>query len=125
MLGERSAEFSANLPDLYGRPRKGYVFQKREACLMAMSYSYDIQAKVYDRMTELEAKQAHDPSLLLSDPVVLQNLLLTNVTARIAAEKRADQVQQDVVRLRPINAVVIRLHASRRRFRIQKVILAG
>lgn len=32
-----------------------YTFPKREACLMAMSYSYDLQAKVFDRMTALEA----------------------------------------------------------------------
>jgi phage antirepressor YoqD-like protein len=31
-----------------------YRFPKREACLMAMSYSYDLQAKVFDRMTKLE-----------------------------------------------------------------------
>lgn len=40
-----------------------YTFPKREACLMAMSYSYDLQAKVFDRMTELEAK----PALALPD----------------------------------------------------------
>jgi hypothetical protein len=34
--------------------RSIYNFSKREACLMAMSYSYDLQAKVFDRMTELE-----------------------------------------------------------------------
>lgn len=51
---ERSAELLADLPDSYGRPRKGYKFPKREACLMAMSYSYDLQAKVFDKMTELE-----------------------------------------------------------------------
>ena len=33
-----------------------YNFPKREACLMAMSYSYDLQAKVFDRMTALEAQ---------------------------------------------------------------------
>lgn len=33
-----------------------YTFPKREACLMAMSYSYDLQAKVFDRMTALEEK---------------------------------------------------------------------
>lgn len=38
--------------------RKIYNFPKREACLMAMSYSYELQAKVFDRMTELEAQQA-------------------------------------------------------------------
>lgn len=38
--------------------RKIYNFPKREACLMAMSYSYELQAKVFDRMTELEAQKA-------------------------------------------------------------------
>ena len=33
-----------------------YRFPKREACLMAMSYSYELQAKVFDRMTMLEAQ---------------------------------------------------------------------
>jgi len=36
--------------------RSIYIFPKREACLMAMSYSYEIQAKVFDRMTALEKK---------------------------------------------------------------------
>ena len=31
-----------------------YVFPKREACLMAMSYSYELQARVFDRMTAME-----------------------------------------------------------------------
>ena len=35
-------------------PSPGYRFPKREACQMAMSYSYDLQAKVFDHMTELE-----------------------------------------------------------------------
>ncbi|MGV8004309.1 Rha family transcriptional regulator [Photorhabdus temperata subsp. temperata] len=33
-----------------------YRFPKREACLMAMSYSYELQAQVLDHMTELEMK---------------------------------------------------------------------
>jgi len=40
-----------------GQERPCYNFPKREACLMAMSYSYDLQAKVFDRMTALEALQ--------------------------------------------------------------------
>ena len=39
-------------------PRDIYTFPKREACLMAMSYSYDLQAKVFDKMTVLEAEKA-------------------------------------------------------------------
>lgn len=38
--------------------RQIYRFPKREACLMAMSYSYAIQAKVFDRMTELEEQSS-------------------------------------------------------------------
>ena len=38
------------------RSRPIYIFPKREACLMAMSYSYELQAKVYDHMTALEER---------------------------------------------------------------------
>ncbi|HEO9143610.1 TPA: Rha family transcriptional regulator [Enterobacter asburiae] len=41
-----------------GEEYPGYRFPKREACLMAMSYSYELQAKVYDYMEELD-RQAH------------------------------------------------------------------
>lgn len=58
VLGATSADFSADLPDGYGRARRGYSFPKREACLMAMSYSYELQAKVFDRMSALESKPA-------------------------------------------------------------------
>lgn len=62
VLGEEtSAKFLADLPDSYGRPRRGYRFPKREACLMAMSYSYELQAKVFDRMTALEEQQRAIP----------------------------------------------------------------
>ncbi|MDV7210759.1 Rha family transcriptional regulator [Azotobacter beijerinckii] len=33
-----------------------YRFPKRESCLMAMSYSYELQAAVFDHMTALESK---------------------------------------------------------------------
>lgn len=58
VLGETSHLFECDLPDAYGRSRRGYRFPKREACLMAMSYSYELQAKVFDRMTALESQQA-------------------------------------------------------------------
>lgn len=37
-----------------GQERKCYKFPERETMLMLMSYSYDLQAAVYDRMTELK-----------------------------------------------------------------------
>ena len=54
VLGEHAGNFSAVYRGGNGQERPCYKFQKREACLMAMSYSYELQAKVFDRMTELE-----------------------------------------------------------------------
>lgn len=58
VLGETSAKFLADDTYLVGNgaraTRQIYNFHKREACLMAMSYSYELQAQVFDHMTELE-----------------------------------------------------------------------
>ena len=88
VLGEdRSAEFSANLPDAYGRARRGYRFPKREACLMAMSYSYELQAKVFDRMTELENRTAGSRPALpdFTNPVIAARAWADEVEAKQAA----------------------------------------
>lgn len=58
VLGIGAGNFSSAYLDSQNKSRPCYTFPKREACLMAMSYSYDLQAKVFDRMTELEAKPA-------------------------------------------------------------------
>jgi len=84
---ETSAKFSADLLDAYGRPRVAYCFPKREACLMAMSYSYELQAAVFDHMTALEAK--------LSQPIAMPSyaeslrLLADQIeeTARVTVER--------------------------------------
>ncbi|MGY4489874.1 hypothetical protein [Pseudomonas sp. TE3610] len=60
VLGEgTSAEFLAHVPvpGPKGAVRQSPIYRlpKREACLVAMSYSYELQARVYDRMVELEA----------------------------------------------------------------------
>lgn len=58
VLGECAGNFSGTYkvegPNGGTRDVPCYTFPKREACLMAMSYSYDLQAKVFDRMTALE-----------------------------------------------------------------------
>lgn len=59
VLGEEGAR---KFSDTYIHSQNGqtyqcYRFPKREACLMAMSYSYELQAKVFDRMTALESGQ--------------------------------------------------------------------
>ena len=84
VLGEEGVRKFA---DTYRNEQNGqtypcYTFPKREACLMAMSYSYDLQAKVFDKMTELEAAAAPAPALLPD---------FTNPVA--AARAWADQVE--------------------------------
>lgn len=55
VLGEnQSPKFIGDYIDSKGRTYKCYNFPKREAVLMAMSYSTKLQAKVYDHMTMLE-----------------------------------------------------------------------
>lgn len=57
VLGKnQSANFSSDYIDNKGRSYPCFKFPKREACLMAMSYSYELQAQVFDHMTELEAE---------------------------------------------------------------------
>ncbi|WP_222115465.1 hypothetical protein, partial [Micrococcus luteus] len=49
VLGELSENYRSVYKDASGRSLPCYVFYKREACLMAMSYSYELQALVFDR----------------------------------------------------------------------------
>lgn len=94
VLGEeRSAELLADLPDSYGRPRKGYKFPKREACLMAMSYSYDLQAKVFDKMTELEQQASGVIKIPnFSNPAEAARAWADQVEARMIAEQTKAQI---------------------------------
>lgn len=63
VLGENAApNFRGSYLAKDGSTRPCYNLPKREACLMAMSYSYDLQAKVFDKMTELE-QAAKEPAL--------------------------------------------------------------
>ncbi|SCZ72151.1 MULTISPECIES: Rha family transcriptional regulator [Photorhabdus] len=60
VLGEASEKFFSVDTFINGTggevERDIYRFPKRESCLMAMSYSYELQAQVFDHMTELEVK---------------------------------------------------------------------
>ncbi|EJB2593951.1 Rha family transcriptional regulator [Salmonella enterica] len=62
VLGEEhSGKFFAQYKDSTGRELPCYRFPKREACLMAMSYSYELQAQVFDHMTALEGANDINP----------------------------------------------------------------
>jgi hypothetical protein len=85
VLGGDARKFSSIYLDSRNRNKPCYHFPKREACLMAMSYSYELQAKVFDRMTELEQGKAA--------PQVPQSLPEALRLAADLAEKNTQQAQ--------------------------------
>lgn len=57
-LGLTSADFSANLPDTYGRPQPGFRLPKDLTITLVSGYSVPMQHAIVTRWQELEAKQA-------------------------------------------------------------------
>lgn len=94
---QTSAKFSADLPDSYGRLQPAYRFPKREATLMAMSYSYALQAAVYDHMTALEAKVAQpvQPTVALPQDYItaLEHLLESKKAEQLAIAQRDEAIR--------------------------------
>ena len=86
VLGGGERNFSSTYRDVQNKERPCYIFPKREACLMAMSYSYDLQAKVFDRMTELEQRPAFAIPTTLSGALML-------------AAQQAEQIEQQHAQL--------------------------
>jgi phage antirepressor YoqD-like protein len=100
------AEVAGNFSGYYkasnGKQNPMYTFPKREACLMAMSYSYDLQAKVFDRMTALE-QQAAKPAL---NPANLSRLQLIEMAMqaeqeRLALEEKTSVLEEKVAEQAP------------------------
>ena len=54
-LGLTSADFSADLPDGYGRMQPGFNLPKRECLILVSGYSVAMRARIIDRWQELEA----------------------------------------------------------------------
>ena len=102
VLGEnQSPIFLGDYKDPKGRTYPCYHFPKREACLMAMSYSYELQAQVFDRMTAMEealkAKNSFDitnPTHLLQ-AIAVQAKLNIELSEKVAVlEPKANALDQ-------------------------------
>jgi phage regulator Rha-like protein len=65
-LGQTSADFSANLPDSYGRLQPAYSLPKRETLILVSGYSTELRARIIDRWQELEAKAAQPQPVALT-----------------------------------------------------------
>lgn len=82
VLGQdQSAKFSADYVDSRSRSQKCFIFPKREACLIAMSYSYELQALVFDRMTALEDRER--ARLSPSNPKIIGELAILECFDRL------------------------------------------
>ena len=95
VLGKDAGNFSHIYRDSMSREQDCYCFPKREACLMAMSYSYDIQAKVFDRMTALEDQLRVAPQARPA-PGIEQDLRVVGLLAdmlRVAPSGRITMVE--------------------------------
>lgn len=73
VLGDKGLR---NFSDTYIHHQNGqtypcFKFPKREACLMAMSYSYELQAQVFDRMTAMEEALKAKNSFDITNPAHL------------------------------------------------------
>ncbi len=120
VLGEVAGNFSSYYTASNGKQNPCYTFPKREACLMAMSYSYDLQAKVFDRMTALEtpavpASFAHALRLAAdqAEQIELQQAQLAIAAPKVAFVDR----YVEATGLRGFREVCKLLKANEARFR--------
>lgn len=85
VLGDAAGNFNASYLNSQNKEQPMYRFPKREATLMAMSYSRTISAQVYDRMEALE-KQA---VAVVNTPVTLREALLLALEQQEKIEQKA------------------------------------
>ena len=83
VLGKDAGNFSSIYKDSLNREKPCFRFPKREACLMAMSYSYELQAQIFDRMTAME------DALKANKPVELSRMHLIQLAVQAEQENQA------------------------------------
>ena len=87
---ECSEKFRSTYLANNGKENPCYRFEKREACLMAMSYSYELQALVFDRMTELESQSLKPQLPDFTNPAIAARAWADEVEAKQIAHKQLE-----------------------------------
>lgn len=85
-LGLTSAEFSADLPDGYGRMQPGFNLPKRECLILVSGYSVAMRARIIDRWQELEARNTPVALPNFADPVAAARAWADATESKIKAE---------------------------------------
>ncbi|MFA9263081.1 MAG: Rha family transcriptional regulator, partial [Undibacterium sp.] len=85
-LGLTSAEFSADLPDGYGRMQPGFSLPKRECLILVSGYSVAMRARIIDRWQELEARNTPVALPDFTDPVAAARAWADATESKIKAE---------------------------------------
>lgn len=94
VLGLGAGKFSGTYLDVQNKERPCYRFPKREACLLAMSYSYELQAAVFDRMTALEQRPMTQAELIAASANQLVAIERQQAAQQVALERVEQRVEQ-------------------------------
>lgn len=116
VLGEsNAANYFASQAYGNNNTRSIYNFPKREACLMAMSYSYELQAEIYDRMTAMEQQilMLNRPSYMIEDPVERAKKWIEETTAKQEVETKLIEATQ-VIQEQQVDVDALERIASRK-----------
>ena len=93
VLGEGLGKFSDTYLNSQNKELRCLMLPEREACLMAMSYSYELQAKVYDEWKRLSEKEVTIQPLLPATYKEALLALVEEVELREKAEAESSRLQ--------------------------------
>ncbi|MEJ8811832.1 Rha family transcriptional regulator [Variovorax ureilyticus] len=99
-LGKTSADFSANLPDAYGRPQAAYLLPKRETLILMSGYSIELRARIIDRWQELETAHGGQPARMLTEA----ERLMLQAQVMLKLERENVELRNAQERLRAVTA---------------------